>query len=84
VEIKIEFKGQTYRLTKSVPFVFGIDRESIACEWTSNCPDCQAEFTFKNGPTLQMDRIRRRCDDCKAPGKRVPKTRPLQTAPRFG
>lgn len=39
--------------------------------WATKCPDCSAPFLVMTKHVPDMQRIRRRCDDCKRPGKPV-------------
>ena len=69
----IELRGQVYRLVGTVPYVKRNGREITLIEWQTECPDCGTLFTMFTTATVKW--ARRRCDDCKAPGRRVSKGR---------
>ena len=65
----IEFDQQIYRPLCVRPHVKQDGSEIRVIEWLTNCPLCGGEFTAVT--TMKFAQPRRRCDACKAPGRRV-------------
>jgi hypothetical protein len=55
-------------------------REDGGIDWETNCPDCGAQFSIWT--RAQFKDFRRRCDNCKRPGKPVRSRRKSVTLPR--
>lgn len=66
----VMYKGQRYVFGGVRPIQRKDGSDALAVAWHTRCADCEAEFTcsvalgFGHTPN-------RRCDACKAPGKRV-------------
>ena len=74
-DFAIEYDQQIYRPICVRPHVNKEGRETRVVEWLTNCPRCGDEFTITT--TMLAGQWRRRCDACKAPGRRVKSDRKL-------
>lgn len=72
-QLTVVHDGQDYRL-QGVHDHIKPDGTTLALlEWATQCPDCGAAFVVST--TLIFKGPRRRCDNCKAPGRRVRRKR---------
>ncbi len=69
----IDHDEQIYRPVGIRDHVTANGRNTKVIEWLTKCPQCSKEFTVITG--MRFAGPRRRCDDCKAPGRPV---HPLQ------
>jgi hypothetical protein len=68
-DFAIEYDGQIYRPIGVLPHITRDGRQIRMIEWVTNCPRCGVEFTIAT--TTLARNWRRRCDACKAPGRKV-------------
>jgi len=68
-DFSIEYDQQVYRPVCVLPYVNRRGENTRLVEWLTNCPACGSEFTITT--TMKFHEPRRRCDACKAPGRRV-------------
>ena len=74
---RIELRGQSYLKVGMMDHVKPDGSTVRLIEWSSHCSDCATEFRLRTTDVIRW--FSRRCQTCKAPGKRVnPKPR------RFG
>jgi Zn finger protein HypA/HybF involved in hydrogenase expression len=71
----IEWDGQIYRPLLVRPHVTKDGRNIQLVDWETDCPSCGHPFTVVT--VLTFTSPRRRCDDCKAPGRQVRTDRKL-------
>jgi hypothetical protein len=73
VRIEVAHKGQLYVWVDDRPHKTRKGEMSKLVEWSSECADCCSQFTVFTGRTpWQVTRYwNRRCNTCKAPGRRV-------------
>lgn len=67
----IEHDGQTYRPLRLRHHVNRFDAPVTLIDWLTACPSCGSEFEITTTLQWSTGRLRRRCDACKAPGRRV-------------
>jgi ribosomal protein S27AE len=65
----ITWDGQEYRPAGLRGHVRRDGTETILVDWHTNCPTCGDGMLIAT--TLDFHDPRRRCDDCKAPGRKV-------------
>jgi len=71
----IEWDGQTYEPIVTSGHETAAGKTIPVILWGTNCPSCGQRFTVTT--TLTFRAPRRRCDDCKAPGRKVRTDRKL-------
>jgi hypothetical protein len=69
-DFAIIYDEQIYRPSCVMPGHNRHGEPTRIVEWLTNCPTCGVEFTITTG-MIWRDAPRRRCDACKAPGRRV-------------
>ena len=69
----IEYDQQIYRPLGIRDHVTANGRNAKVIAWLTKCPECRKEFTVITG--MRFSGPRRRCDDCKAPGRPVHRRR---------
>jgi hypothetical protein len=74
-DFAVEYDQQLYRPMCIRPHINRDGNEIRVIEWLTNCPTCGVEFTVTTG--VMFREPRRRCDGCKAPGRRVRSDRKL-------
>jgi len=65
-----KFKGQEYRFLGPTTYVNRRGDEFLTFHWEANCADCGDRFEVLVKPFSESPQ-KRRCNNCKAPGKRV-------------
>lgn len=71
----IEWDGQLYRPVRVREHVKLDGTSTSMIDWDTECPSCGKAFVVST--TLIVSKWRRRCDDCKAPGRSVRSDRKL-------
>lgn len=66
-----ESRGQAFRFAGMVEHTKPDGSVIPLAAWETACPDCGRPHVVKTKPEPDLDRLRRRCDACKAPGRKV-------------
>jgi Zn finger protein HypA/HybF involved in hydrogenase expression len=71
----VEWDGQRYAPIRTRQHIKKDGTPLLIVDWSTECPSCGQEFTLYTN--LIFSSPRRRCDSCKAPGRRVRTDRKL-------